>query len=137
MLHAWRVRSLTRLSAQVPNNRLLKDLLLAPDPFAICTKQSRLFAGVEHAAEIATDMPDKRVTLVHSGPSLLADKVPKLGAVALKWLQHHNVQASTDRQCIAQVPSLCCMCVLCTMCIWKKLWISYRRGCKNALFRHV
>jgi NADH dehydrogenase FAD-containing subunit len=63
-------------------------------------------SGVEHAAEIATDMPEKKVTLVHSGSSLLADKVPKLGAVALKWLQKHNVQVILGERAHAAQPGV-------------------------------
>ncbi|KJE94266.1 pyridine nucleotide-disulfide oxidoreductase [Capsaspora owczarzaki ATCC 30864] len=50
--------------------------------------------GVEVAAEIATDYPDKTVTLVHSGSELvkLDPKSSKADTHARKFLTSHNVQ---------------------------------------------
>ena len=47
---------------------------------------------METAAEIAGAMPSKQVTLVNSGPDLLAGQPPKLMARALKSLQKQGVQ---------------------------------------------
>lgn len=48
--------------------------------------------GVELAAEIAFDFPDKRVILVHQGPRLLEFLGEKAGKLALDWLTLKGVE---------------------------------------------
>ncbi|GFP95662.1 apoptosis-inducing factor homolog a [Phtheirospermum japonicum] len=48
--------------------------------------------GVELAAEIITDFPDKKVTLVHRGSRLLEFIGEKAGIKALDWLTTKNVE---------------------------------------------
>ena len=48
--------------------------------------------GVELAGEIATDYPDKKVTLVHKGSRLLEFIGPKASAKAQKWLKSKRVE---------------------------------------------
>ncbi|KAL6500075.1 hypothetical protein OROGR_027985 [Orobanche gracilis] len=48
--------------------------------------------GVELAAEIAIDFPDKKVTLVHRGSRLLGFIGEKAGKKALDWLVSKNVE---------------------------------------------
>ncbi|XP_010246965.1 PREDICTED: apoptosis-inducing factor homolog B-like isoform X2 [Nelumbo nucifera] len=48
--------------------------------------------GVELAGEIATDFPDKKVTLVHSGSRLLQFIGPRASTKTLKWLTSKNVE---------------------------------------------
>ncbi|XP_031112318.1 apoptosis-inducing factor homolog B-like isoform X1 [Ipomoea triloba] len=48
--------------------------------------------GVELAAEIAVDFPDKKVTLVHRGPRLLEFIGPKAADKTLDWLRSKNVE---------------------------------------------
>jgi NADH dehydrogenase FAD-containing subunit len=47
--------------------------------------------GVELAGEIATDFPNKKVTLVHGGERLVEFLGPKASTKALKWLQSKKV----------------------------------------------
>ncbi|KAG0562401.1 hypothetical protein KC19_9G143200 [Ceratodon purpureus] len=47
--------------------------------------------GVELAGEVATDFPNKKVTLVHGGERLLEFLGPKASTKALKWLQSKKV----------------------------------------------
>ncbi|KAG0494439.1 hypothetical protein HPP92_005433 [Vanilla planifolia] len=53
--------------------------------------------GVELAAEVAMDYPDKKITLVHSGPRLLQFIGPKAGAKALEWLKSKNVEVLLEQ----------------------------------------
>ncbi|KAG0492389.1 hypothetical protein HPP92_005787 [Vanilla planifolia] len=53
--------------------------------------------GVELAAEIALDYPDKKVTLVHSGPRLLQFIGPKAAAKAFEWLKSRNVEVLLEQ----------------------------------------
>uniref|UniRef100_A0A453HN04 FAD/NAD(P)-binding domain-containing protein n=1 Tax=Aegilops tauschii subsp. strangulata TaxID=200361 RepID=A0A453HN04_AEGTS len=53
--------------------------------------------GVELAAEIIMDSPDKRVTLVHGGPRLLMVMSPRASAKALEWLRSKNVTVLLDQ----------------------------------------
>ncbi|KAL3530222.1 hypothetical protein ACH5RR_009544 [Cinchona calisaya] len=61
--------------------------------------------GVELAAEIAVDFPEKKVTLVHEGPRLLEFIEPKAANKTLDWLKKKNVQVKLqqsidmDRNC--------------------------------------
>lgn len=52
--------------------------------------------GVEVAAEILTDVPDTRVTLVHSGPRLLPGTSDRAGELALRWLVDHGADVLLD-----------------------------------------
>ncbi|ONK57512.1 uncharacterized protein A4U43_C09F1260 [Asparagus officinalis] len=53
--------------------------------------------GVELAAEIAIDYPDKRISLVHNGPRLLEFIGPKAGNKALEWLRSKKVDVLLDQ----------------------------------------
>lgn len=53
--------------------------------------------GVELAAEIVMDSPEKRVTLVHGGPRLLTVMGAKASAKALEWLRSKNVIVLLDQ----------------------------------------
>uniref|UniRef100_A0ACD6A1N4 Uncharacterized protein n=1 Tax=Avena sativa TaxID=4498 RepID=A0ACD6A1N4_AVESA len=53
--------------------------------------------GVELAAEIAMDSPDKRVTLVHGAPRLLKVMGARASAKALEWLRSKNVTVLLDQ----------------------------------------
>ena len=57
-------------------------------------------AGVEFAAEVVTDYPDKKVTLVHKGERLLEFLKPKASALALKWLQQKQVEVVLNEEII-------------------------------------
>lgn len=48
--------------------------------------------GVELAGEIATEYPEKKVTLVHKGSRLLEYLGPKASVKALKWLKKKDVE---------------------------------------------
>ncbi|XP_020102383.1 apoptosis-inducing factor 2-like [Ananas comosus] len=48
--------------------------------------------GVELAGEIASDYPEKKVTLVHKGSRLLEHLGPKASVKALKWLKKKDVE---------------------------------------------
>lgn len=48
--------------------------------------------GVELAAEIAVDFPEKKVTLVHEGSRLLEFIGPKAADKALEWLKSKRVE---------------------------------------------
>ncbi|KAH0715669.1 hypothetical protein KY284_008574 [Solanum tuberosum] len=48
--------------------------------------------GVELAAEIAVDFPQKKVTLVHDGSRLLEFIGPKVSDKTLEWLKNKNVE---------------------------------------------
>ncbi|KAJ3671390.1 hypothetical protein LUZ60_007469 [Juncus effusus] len=48
--------------------------------------------GVELAAEIAMDYPDKRISLVHSGPRLLEFISPKASSKASEWLSSRKIR---------------------------------------------
>lgn len=48
--------------------------------------------GVELAAEIAVDFPEKKVTLVHNGSRLLEFIGPKAADKTLEWLKSRNVE---------------------------------------------
>lgn len=54
-------------------------------------------AGVELAGEIAMDYPDKKVTLVHSGPRLLEFIGLKASQKALDWLKSKNVEVLLEQ----------------------------------------
>ena len=56
--------------------------------------------GVEFAAEIVTEFPDKKVRLVHQGDRLLEFLNPKASALALRWLQQKKVEVVFDEQVI-------------------------------------
>ncbi|MQM11905.1 hypothetical protein Taro_044812 [Colocasia esculenta] len=53
--------------------------------------------GVELAAEIAVDFPQKKVTLVHGGPRLLQFVGPKASAKTLNWLTSKGVDVLLDQ----------------------------------------
>lgn len=55
--------------------------------------------GVELAAEIAVDFPEKEITLVHDGPRLLEFIGPKASDKTLEWLKKKNVEVRLQ-QCI-------------------------------------
>ncbi|KAG0601798.1 hypothetical protein M758_11G140100 [Ceratodon purpureus] len=48
--------------------------------------------GVELAGEIATDFPEKKITLVHSGDRLIEYLGKKASQKALKWLRNKKVE---------------------------------------------
>ena len=47
--------------------------------------------GVEFAAEVATEFPGTKITLVHSGDRLVQFMKPKASQLALTWLQKKGV----------------------------------------------
>ncbi|PRQ32593.1 putative NADH:ubiquinone reductase (non-electrogenic) [Rosa chinensis] len=53
--------------------------------------------GVELAGEIATDFPDKKITLVHTGSRLLEFIGPKAANKTLNWLQSRNVEVILEQ----------------------------------------
>ncbi|XP_073002389.1 uncharacterized protein [Typha latifolia] len=53
--------------------------------------------GVELAGEIATDYPEKKVTLVHKGSRLLEFIGPKASAKAQKWLKSKRVEVLLEQ----------------------------------------
>ena len=53
--------------------------------------------GVELSAEIATDFPGKKVTLVHRGSRLLEFVGPKASRKALDWLISKKVEVLLDQ----------------------------------------
>lgn len=53
--------------------------------------------GVEFAGEIATDFPDKKLTLVHKGSRLLEFIGPKASEKALNWLASKKVQVLLEQ----------------------------------------
>ncbi|XP_058088701.1 uncharacterized protein LOC131235523 [Magnolia sinica] len=53
--------------------------------------------GVELAAEIAADFPQKKVTLVHNGPRLLEFLGTKASSKALEWLTSKRVDVLLDQ----------------------------------------
>ncbi|XP_061343314.1 uncharacterized protein LOC133289376 [Gastrolobium bilobum] len=53
--------------------------------------------GVELAAEIAVDFPDKKVTIVHKGSRLLEYIGPKASRKTLKWLQSKKVDVRLEQ----------------------------------------
>ncbi|KAK8530026.1 hypothetical protein V6N13_102910 [Hibiscus sabdariffa] len=53
--------------------------------------------GVELAGEIATDFPDKKVTLVHKGPRLLEFIGPKASDKTLRWLKSRKVEVKLEQ----------------------------------------
>ncbi|CAO2153191.1 unnamed protein product [Urochloa humidicola] len=53
--------------------------------------------GVELAAEIVMNNPEKRVTVVHGGPRLLKVMGPRASAKALEWLRSKNVTVLLDQ----------------------------------------
>lgn len=53
--------------------------------------------GVELAGEIATEFPDKAVTLVHDGPRLLEFIGPKASDKALRWLISKRVNVKLEQ----------------------------------------
>lgn len=54
-------------------------------------------SGVELAAEIAVNYPDKKVTLVHDKPRLLESIGQKAGGKALRWLRSKHVEVLLDQ----------------------------------------
>ncbi|OMO95652.1 FAD-dependent pyridine nucleotide-disulfide oxidoreductase [Corchorus capsularis] len=54
--------------------------------------------GVELAGEIATDFPEKKITLVHKGPRLLEFIGLKAGDKALRWLKSRNVEVKLEQE---------------------------------------
>eukprot|EP00898_Chlorokybus_atmophyticus_P003198 jgi/Chlat1/387/Chrsp10S08629 len=54
--------------------------------------------GVELAGEIVTELPGKKVTIVHSGQRLLATLKPAVGAAAQSWLVKHGVEVILDNR---------------------------------------
>ncbi|XP_019053971.1 PREDICTED: apoptosis-inducing factor 2-like isoform X2 [Nelumbo nucifera] len=52
--------------------------------------------GVELAGEVATDFPNKKVTLVHSGSRLLQFIGPKASSKTLEWLASKKVEVILD-----------------------------------------
>ncbi len=63
--------------------------------------------GVEVAGEIASVLPDKQVTLVHSRDKLLVDDRPRMSATAKQWLENNNVKVRLWL-CRAR-PASCCV----------------------------
>ncbi|XP_022729845.1 apoptosis-inducing factor 2-like [Durio zibethinus] len=53
--------------------------------------------GVELAGEIATDFPEKKVTLVHKGPRLLEFIGAKAADKALRWLRSRKVEVKLEQ----------------------------------------
>ncbi|QCD87997.1 apoptosis-inducing factor homolog A-like [Vigna unguiculata] len=53
--------------------------------------------GVELAAEIAVDFPDKKITIVHKGPRLLDFVGTKAADKTLKWLQSRNIAVKLEQ----------------------------------------
>ncbi|CAL0329010.1 unnamed protein product [Lupinus luteus] len=53
--------------------------------------------GVELAAEIAVDFPDKKVTIVHKGSRLLEYIGPKASSKTLKWLRSKKVDVKLEQ----------------------------------------
>lgn len=53
--------------------------------------------GVELAAEIAVDFPNKKVTIVHKGPRLLDFVGTKAADKTLKWLESKNVEVKLEQ----------------------------------------
>ncbi|MBA0577085.1 hypothetical protein Goshw_019624 [Gossypium schwendimanii] len=53
--------------------------------------------GVELAGEIATDFPDKKVTLVHKGPRLLEFIGTKASNKTLRWLKSRKVEVKLEQ----------------------------------------
>ncbi|XP_050369551.1 uncharacterized protein LOC126787697 [Argentina anserina] len=53
--------------------------------------------GVELAGEIATDFPDKKITLVHTGSRLLEFIGPKAGNKTLNWFHSRNVEVILEQ----------------------------------------
>ncbi|GMH11139.1 hypothetical protein Nepgr_012980 [Nepenthes gracilis] len=53
--------------------------------------------GVELAGEIAVDFPDKKVTLVHSGPRLMEFIGPNASNKTLDWLRAKGVEVKLER----------------------------------------
>lgn len=53
--------------------------------------------GVELAAEIAIDYPEKKLTLVHNGPRLLEFIGLKASSKAFEWLKSKNVEILFER----------------------------------------
>ena len=53
--------------------------------------------GVELAAEIAVDFPEKKVVLVHDGPRLLEFIGPKASNKTLGWLKNKNVEVKLQQ----------------------------------------
>lgn len=58
--------------------------------------------GVEVAGEIASVLPDKQVTLVHSKRQLLVDDKPRMSNNAIHWLKQHKVNVGTPPKCTCQ-----------------------------------
>ncbi|KAG6535289.1 apoptosis-inducing factor homolog B-like [Zingiber officinale] len=54
-------------------------------------------SGVELASDIAASYPEKKVTLVHSGPRLLGFIGSKAGSKALEWLRSKNVDVLLEQ----------------------------------------
>jgi len=53
--------------------------------------------GVELAAEIVVDFPDKKVTIVHKGPRLLDFVGTKAADKTLKWLESKHVVVKLEQ----------------------------------------
>lgn len=53
--------------------------------------------GVELAAEIAVDFPDKKVTIVHKGSRLLEYIGPKASRKTLRWLKSRKVDVKLEQ----------------------------------------
>ena len=52
--------------------------------------------GLELAGEIATDMPSKKVTLVHSGQNILESYPPRLGRLVKSQLEVLGVKVRSQ-----------------------------------------
>lgn len=61
--------------------------------------------GVELAAEIAVDFPEKKVTLVHDGHRLLEFIGPKAADKTLDWLRSKNVEVKLQQSVVDQQSS--------------------------------
>lgn len=61
--------------------------------------------GVELAAEIAVDFPEKKVTLVHDGSRLLEFIGPKAANKTLDWLRSKNVEVKLQQSIVSQSSS--------------------------------
>ena len=57
--------------------------------------------GIELAAEIATDQPSKKVTLVHSQPAFLEGCPPRFGRVVKNYLEELGVQVHPPDQLLS------------------------------------
>ncbi|KAL9296916.1 hypothetical protein ACSQ67_022812 [Phaseolus vulgaris] len=87
---------------EVPKNRTERLNQFKEDNERIKSARSILIVGggptgVELAAEIAVDFPNKKVTIVHKGPRLLDFVGTKAADKTLKWLESKNVEVKLEQ----------------------------------------